>query len=162
MVVCVALVDFSGDYLERRFEKGGDPLRAETYKQTIIAVEDHAFLGAGLGGFPQIFPLYRDTSELRNKHVSRAHNTYLEIALELGLPAAICLTLSLGLLAWGCGRGVYRRSRDRHFAALGLSASVLVGLHSMVDFSLQIPAVTVAYMFLMGVAVAQSFSSRRR
>jgi hypothetical protein len=36
-----------------------------------------------------------------------------------------------------------------------------VGLHSAIDFSLQIPAVTTVYLFLMGIAVAQSISSRK-
>lgn len=161
LILGIGIVIFSGGFLGERLAKGGDPLRVENYEQALSAVEDHALLGSGLGSFPQIFPLYRETEVLREKYVTKAHNTYLENALELGLPAAICLTLAIGLLAWRCWKGIYNRSRDRHFTAMGLSASVLVGLHALVDFSLQIPAVVVAYMFLMGIAVAQSFSSRR-
>ncbi|MEQ9590700.1 MAG: O-antigen ligase family protein [Parvibaculaceae bacterium] len=161
LVLGIGVVSFSGGFLADRFTSGGDPLRAENYQQTLNAVEDHALLGSGLGSFPQLFPLYRDTEVLRDKYVTKAHNTYLENALELGLPAAFCLTLAIGSLAWQCWRGILTRSRDRHLPAIGLTASVLVGLHSLVDFSLQIPAVTVAYMFLLGIGVAQSFSSRR-
>ncbi len=158
----VGVATYSGGYLGDRFAMGGDPQRVEVYQQTLSAIEDHALMGSGLGSFPQIFPLYRQTEVLRHGYTASAHNSYLENALELGIPAAVCLTSALGLLAWQCGRGVVRRSRDRHFPAMGLAATVLVGLHAFVDFSLQIPAVVVAYMYLMGIAVAQSFSSRRR
>lgn len=160
-VVCAIVVNFSGGLLGERLAEGEDRKRIEIYEQTLRAVDDHALLGSGLGSFPQIFPLYRETEVLRSKYVTKAHNTYLENALELGLPAAICLTLALGLLAWRCWSGVFHRSRDRHFAAMGISASTLVGLHAFVDFSLQIPAVIVSYMFLMGIGVAQSFGSKR-
>ncbi|MDF1848789.1 MAG: O-antigen ligase family protein [Parvibaculaceae bacterium] len=161
LTVVVGIVSFSGGFLGDRLARGGDVLRAENFPQALSAIEDHAFVGSGLGSFPQIFPLYRDSGALRDRHIAKLHNTYLESALELGLPAAICLALAIGLLTQQCWRGMSTRSRDGHLPAMGLAASILVGLHAFVDFSLQIPAVVVAYMFLMGIAVAQSFSSRR-
>jgi len=161
-VVGALTIGFSGNYLGDRLAEGGGQKRLEVYEQTLSAIEDHTLLGSGLGSFPQIFQLYRETETLRARYVARAHNTYLENALELGLPAVFSLVGALGFLAWQCGRGVFQRSRDRHFPAMGLSVTVLVGLHALVDFSLQIPAVVVAYMFLIGIAVAQSSSSRRK
>jgi hypothetical protein len=35
----------------------------------------------------------------------------------------------------------------------------LIGVHSLVDFSMQVPAIPYVYALLMGVACAQSFSS---
>ena len=155
-------VVLSGGLLEDRFAAGGDPQRLEVYQQTFDAFEDHVVLGSGLGSFPEIFPLYRRDGTLRQAFVEKAHNSYLENMLELGLPAAASLFLALGGLTLMCWRGGIERARDKHFALLGVAASVLVGLHSLVDFSLQIPAVTVSYMYLMGIAAAQSFSSRKR
>ena len=40
-----------------------------------------------------------------------------------------------------------------------VAASVLVALHALLDFSLQLPAVAVLYACIMGVACAQSYSS---
>tara|TARA_R110002110_G_scaffold171656_6_gene374195 strand:- start:1046 stop:2404 length:1359 start_codon:yes stop_codon:yes gene_type:complete len=161
LILGSGVISFSGGFLGERFAQGDNQLRFESYPKVVSAVEDHALLGSGAGSFPQIFPLYRETEVLRDKVVAKAHNTYLENALELGLPATLFLTLAVGLLVWQCWKGVFNRARDRHFPALGFSASVLVGLHALVDFSLQIPAIIVAYMFLLGIAVAQSFSSRR-
>ncbi|MCP4196499.1 MAG: hypothetical protein GY762_05045, partial [Proteobacteria bacterium] len=45
--------------------------------------------------------------------------------------------------------------------ATGLAATTLVSSHALFDFSLQIPAVAITYAAIMGLAVAQSFSSAR-
>jgi hypothetical protein len=58
-------------------------------------------------------------------------------------------------------RGVRLRRRDAVFPCLGIATTVLVALHATVDFSLQIPAVTYTYCFLLGAAVAQSWPSRQ-
>ncbi|KKM69395.1 hypothetical protein LCGC14_1451270, partial [marine sediment metagenome] len=39
---------------------------------------------------------------------------------------------------------------------------VLVGVHSMVDFSLQIPAIGATFALILGIGCAQSWSSRPR
>ena len=78
------------------------------------------------------------------------------------LPAALALNLAILWLAAICFRGVRERRRNRAYPALGVAATLLVGLHAMVDFSLQIPAVAVLYAFMMGPAVAQSAPSSKR
>jgi O-antigen ligase len=89
----------------------------------------------------------------------RAHNTYLENALELGIPAAAMLCLAIALIAVQCFLGVGRRRRDFVFPALACAVSVQVAVHSLVDFSLQIPAVAAAYALVLGLGYAQSWSS---
>jgi O-antigen ligase len=121
------------------------------------AIGDNPVLGFGYGTFADSFRLY-DNNESA-VHYDRAHNTWLENAFELGLPAALALFLALGGLALTCWRGVRRRQRDWVFPATGVAASVLVGVHATVDFSLQLPAVAMLYATIMGVACAQSYSS---
>ncbi|MBT3172905.1 MAG: 1,4-beta-xylanase, partial [Rhodospirillaceae bacterium] len=45
------------------------------------------------------------------------------------------------------------------YPAAGVAAGVLVASHSIVDFSLQIPAVSVVFAAMLGAACAQSRSS---
>jgi O-antigen ligase len=78
----------------------------------------------------------------------------------LGIPAALCLFSTLLWMIALCVRGIRKRRRDAVYPCLGLAASALVGLHAIVDFSLQIPAVTMLFMTILGVAVAQSRSSQ--
>jgi len=114
-------------------------------------------LGYGYGTFSDSFRLY-DLNE-EPFHYDRAHNTWLENTFELGIPAALALYLSLTGLAWICLRGVNHRHRDWVYPATGVAASVLVGLHATVDFSLQLPAIAILYAAIMGIAFAQSYSS---
>ena len=86
-----------------------------------------------------------------------AHNTYLENALELGVPAAAALVLAIGWIVIICVSAVLRHRRQAFLPCLGVSATVLVGLHATVDYSLQIPAVAMAYAAILGAACAQSF-----
>ena len=131
--------------------------RLAVYANINRAVEDNPALGFGYGTFADSFRLY-DQNE-NAVHYDRAHNTWLENAFELGVPAALALYLALGGLALTCLRGVRRRHRDWVFPATGVAASVLVALHALLDFSLQLPAVAVLYACIMGVACAQSYSS---
>jgi O-antigen ligase len=132
--------------------------RLTVYQLTMQAIGDYPFRGIGLGGFPSIFPIYR--TQPISFYFDLAHNEYLQNALELGLPAALCLLAALGWLVIRCLQGMRIRMRDAVFPCLGIAATALVAIHSMVDFSLQIPAVTVTYLFLLGIAIAQSQSSR--
>jgi hypothetical protein len=131
--------------------------RLAVYVNINRAIGDNPSLGFGYGTFADGFRLY-DQNE-GAVHYDRAHNTWLENAFELGVPAALALFFALAGLALTCLRGVRRRHRDWVFPATGVAASVLVGVHAMVDFSLQIPAVAFLYALIMGVACAQSWSS---
>jgi O-antigen ligase len=131
--------------------------RMEVFSNINRAIGDNTALGFGYGTFAESFRLYDQVED--TVHYDRAHNTWLEDTFELGVPAALALFLALGGLAVTCWRGVARRHRDWVFPATGAAASVLVGLHATVDFSLQLPAVAILYATIMGVGVAQSYSS---
>ncbi len=119
-------------------------------------------MGTGYGTYPDVIEAWRANDPDIFTVWEKAHSTWLENALELGLPAAAALHLSVLWLALIAFSGVGERRRNRAFPALGVAATLLVGLHALVDFSLQIPAVAVLYAFIMGLAVAQSLPPRRR
>jgi O-antigen ligase len=86
----------------------------------------------------------------------KAHNTYLESLQGLGLLFGGMLIASVVVLAWECVRGARTRRRDATVPAIAASVSFLVGTHALVDFSLQIQAVTLTYMAILGAGVAQA------
>lgn len=135
----------------------GGASRPEIFALTWQAMRDFFLLGTGLGSFASVFQIYRPESI--QGVVDLAHDDYLQNMLELGAPAALCLFAAIAWLVGLCVRGIWRRNRDAIFPALGFAATVLVASHALVDFSLQIPAVTATYMLLLGIAVAQSRSS---
>jgi O-antigen ligase len=134
--------------------------RMAVYSNVNRAIGDNPVLGFGYGTFANSYRLYDPLES--GVHYDRAHNTWLENAFELGVPAALALYLALGGLVMTCWRGVKRRHRDWVYPATGVAASVLVGLHALLDFSLQLPAVAILYACIMGIACAQSYSSLER
>ena len=135
--------------------------REGIYLLTLDAIEASPWTGSGFGTFPDVISAFQPKTPQLEPIWDKAHNTYLENALELGVPAAIALNAAILLLAGIALRGVQIRKRDWAIAGIGIAATVLVGLHALVDFSLQIPAVAVLYAFMLGIAVAQSWSTRR-
>ena len=162
LVLVVVAFLLSADRLVERMVGIGEDAQARLaiYGSTWRAIADYPIFGTGLGSFASVYPIYR-TPEIWG-FVDRGHNDYLQNLLELGFPAASCLFLALAWLIALCVRGARVRQRDAVFPCVAVAASVLVAVHSTVDFSLQIPAVTATYLFLLGAGVAQSFSTRPR
>ncbi len=120
------------------------------------AIRDHPLTGIGLGAYHDAYYLYAD--QFAPYIVDRAHNDYLELAAGLGLPLAIAWVVGFALLVYQCARGALTRHRRRIYAVTAVAASVLVGVHSFFDFSLQIPADSVTLAVILGVGLAQSVS----
>jgi hypothetical protein len=78
------------------------------------------------------------------------------MVMELGWPAAAALFAGLGLLALRCLHG-----RSAVYPAVLASCSVLVGVHALVDFSLEMPAIAATYALLLGVGCAQAIQGSR-
>ena len=132
--------------------------RIEVYGMAADAIEDNPVLGFGYGTFTDSFRLYRD--DRLKAHFDKTHNTYLENIFELGWPAAGVLFLCIAWLSLLCFKGALHRGRDWVYPATGAAASVLVGVHSFFDFSLQMPGVAITYACVLGVGCAQAYSSR--
>ena len=162
VVAGILVFALSGERLAKRLEHLDPKMegRGAVYAVILGALGDAPLLGTGYGTFPDVFPLYRDGSIERTARWKKAHNTYLENALELGLPAALALWGSIAACARLCWLGIRRRRRDRIYPMVAVAVTTLVAAHSLVDFSLQLPAVSYAYALLLGLGCAQSFSSR--
>lgn len=161
-ILIVALVAIGGETLLARSEgrtlDSDMATRIAAYKLAVQAVGDNPIFGYGLGTFENAFRLYRDSS--LNLWFQHAHNDYLEMAMELGVPATLCFITAILLMVSCCVQGVWKRKKFGEIPAVGFAASILVGVHATADFSLQIPAVTATYAALLGLGVAQSWSSR--
>ena len=116
--------------------------------------------GVGYGGFADAFPAYRDGMAGELYHFRKAHSAYLQTIAELGWPGAIAIFVGLGAIFVQCATGVAKRRRHRVYAAITVSVCVAAGLHSLFDFSIQIPAVAYTFAAILGIGAAQSYSRR--
>ena len=148
---------FAGRLLELGFNASD---RLAVYKLTLLSILDAPWKGFGYGTFEYVFPMYRDNSLSPYGFWDKAHNTYLEIFQGLGIPIAALFLIMLLILVLRCGRAALTRKSSVTPALVVLSATVIVALHSFVDFSMQIQAVALTWTALLGVGVAQSWSGR--
>lgn len=79
---------------------GGLYSRLEIHRRTLHIVEEHPWVGVGPGNFIYAFPKWRPETATGNYingllhgFVNYAHNDYLQIASEAGVPAALLFTL---------------------------------------------------------------------
>jgi hypothetical protein len=82
--------------------------------------------------------------------------------IELGIPAALALTLGCAALFTLSALGVWRRRRNAVYACVGVGASLLVASDAVVGQSLENPAVAVVWSLMMGIACAQALRSDER
>ena len=102
--------------------------------------------------------MYRDASISAVGVWDKAHNTYLEVLQGLGLPVGILFLLGIGTLVWRSGMGALTRRQSMIAPLAASAASVVVLSHAFADFSLQIQAVALTWIALLGAGVAQSWS----
>ncbi|MCA3268886.1 MAG: O-antigen ligase family protein [Alphaproteobacteria bacterium] len=146
----------AGRLLETDLAEEGRPA---VFKLTFAAIEGAPLTGHGLGGFLNAFALYRDGTVIGT--YDKAHSDYLELAFDLGIPAALLFTAVFVAVLWRVRRGWQARSNQRYVQAIALAVSLQVFLHALVDFSLQIPAVAALFTLLLAAAYARSFPAVR-
>jgi O-antigen ligase len=151
-----------GDLLSSRLLSQGfvDDNRLAVYRLTILSIFDAPWTGFGYGTFKNVFPMYRDNSVSPFGIWDRAHNTYLEILQGLGIPFSALFLCALLLLSARCAYGALKRQSSATPPMVATSATIIVALHSFVDFSMQIQAVALTWTALLGAGVAQSWSVR--
>jgi putative inorganic carbon (HCO3(-)) transporter len=111
--------------------------RFELWSRSLYLIQDMPYTGVGAGTFEPIldtqFPFY-----LHGAWVEHAHNLFLQVAVDLGLPGLIAFLALLGLAlwcAWDAARR-YRQADERALAALswaGFASLVAMGIHGTVD-----------------------------
>ena len=113
--------------------EGGDPSRIMLFQAAWLMIQDHPWLGTGLGSFRLLYPQYRYSNETGTAG-GWVHNDYLQLWLEAGLPM---LLLMLGLMAWVLWRGwkTLREDNNEALIRMGyLAAIAAILLHALVNF----------------------------
>ena len=104
--------------------------------------------------------MYRDRSISVQGAWLQAHDTYLEVFQGLGLVFGSMLVACVFLFVLRCIQGAMTRQENVTVPRVAAGAAFLVGIHASVDFSLQIQAVALTFIAILGAGVAQAESSR--
>ncbi|CAA7615411.1 conserved membrane hypothetical protein [Candidatus Terasakiella magnetica] len=164
ITIMTIIIISNGELTFERFgnSRESDEERTAIYRLALTAIGDAPWTGFGFGAFAPAFQTYLDTSLPLMQMVDMAHNVHLELAMDLGLAGITGLYLSFAAIVALCLRALVRRRRDQVYAALALAVTILLGLHGLVDFSVQIPAIAMTFALILGIAVAQCFNTSER
>jgi O-antigen ligase len=157
--ICLAVWIGPGSIVSRfqtvneEYSLGGQS-RVSMWRDAFPLIEHHPLLGTGLGTFPIAYT--SGQTAFLSQYVNHAHNDYLEIAADLGIPSALILFVSILFILGRAIRSFLSGERDFERAvALGCVGSIVaILLHSFADFNLYIPANVLLFSTILGLAVS--------
>jgi putative inorganic carbon (HCO3(-)) transporter len=111
--------------------------RVEIWSRAIFMIQDFPFTGIGMGSFGKVadalYPFF-----LNSASIPHAHNLFLQVAVDLGLPGLIAW-LSIAIIAAGVSWNLLmhgRRRREPLWQAIGagmLASTLVLVVHGMID-----------------------------
>jgi O-Antigen ligase len=155
------------NFKEPKAGPGNDPSRLISsngsnrwiwWQEALGAFSDKPLAGWGAGSFPVVRYLYRRY----DAPVRSTHSVPLQFLSETGLVGTALGIGGLGLLGAAGVRRVRRSSGIERSARLALLAAASAwGVHSLVDWDWEIPAVTIPALVALAVAAAPLPTARR-
>lgn len=121
--------------------------RLEFARTTLDGISHNWPLGIGYGNFVKGYAIYENPEMIFSEYVNHAHNDYLELVFEGGVPAAILI----GVYFFFLGRRIFSRS-NRGLQRAALISIVFILVHSIVDYPLRTMAISITFAFLNGLA----------
>jgi O-antigen ligase len=152
-LVAVGMLAIQFTPLHERFATGTSTsisVRQTMWSQTIEAIPDYMPLGSGVGSFRKLYPRYEDPASISQEFVSHAHNDYLEIALEAGLPGVAVL---IAFIIWWASRArtIWQMPSPDPYAQAATIATAALLFHSFVEYPLRTAALSAVMAALLAV-----------
>jgi O-antigen ligase len=124
--------------------------RQHIWRTTAAAIAETFPVGTGLGSFQQVYRLQENPDRVDATYVNHAHNDYLELALELGLPGIL---LMLAFFAWWGRRlaQIWSSNLSSPFDRAATIASAAILAHSVVDYPLRTSAMAAVFAMCIGI-----------
>lgn len=137
------------DFVDSRYALHDDN-RSEVWMPLLRLVPQFPVTGTGLGTLAYVEPYTRISNNQLDTFLENAHNEYLQLLLEMGIPGLLCGLAFVGLMIGKIARRV-RSSRHNAWLYVGALFGVCtVALHSFVEFGFAIPAIAVLAAVLFG------------
>ena len=132
-------------------------VRWDLYGQIAEMIAARPWLGYGAGAFEIAFPLFHRPPVSVDLVWDRAHSSYLTLWSELGLVVGSLPILIIGLILWRLITTFVVRAKLSIANVAAIGAIVVVAIHSLVDFSLEIHAVALLFVALIATGLAASY-----
>jgi O-antigen ligase len=128
--------------------------RTDLWSNTLPLIRAYLPFGCGLGGYETAFYPFKKSGPLVTDDF--AHNDYLQLLAELGIPGFLIVAAGAFWIARRAVRGALglQDPEQRYFALACAGALAAILLHSTVDFNLYIPANVMVLMWIAGMTAA--------
>lgn len=142
----------------------GQDMRSRGLPTVLEMIRIYFPVGAGLGGFDPIFRMHEPLTLLKFTFFNHAHNDYLEVALDTGLPGMLLLAMALLWWAWASLRS-WRSNGERWnvLPRLGSAMLLLEIVASLFDYPVRTPMMMgitmLAALWLSGSLSSNSVSA---
>ena len=161
-IVAVIVLAIAGNTIVNKALHASDGAdRIKIWLASLQAIRMSPWLGWGLGSFADVYGIVQPMSmPLAN---DLAHSTPLETIVEVGVPMAL-IGFAIVLIPYAISfyGAVIRRRAHRYLPAAAFAVATVPILHSMIDFSLQMPAIGFVVSAVLGMGWAQAFGRRER
>lgn len=150
MIVLVVLVSVAADRavsISRvlAVDQGQD-MRSRGLPTVLKMIVNYFPLGAGLGSFDPMFRMHEPLDLLKFTYFNHAHNDYLEVVLDAGLPGLLLLLAAVSWWGWASFRAWRGGSGETGelsgiLPRLGSSMLLLVMVASVFDYPVRTPMI---------------------
>lgn len=127
--------------------------RSHIWSVTLSAIKQNMPLGAGLSAYGVAYTPFDSANGL--ERVEQAHNDYLQVLSDAGIPGLLIGILFIYALVKTGLKNVSTSNTFRRGIAIGaLTGCFAILVHSVFDFVLHITAISVMFLVTMGLLVA--------
>ncbi len=149
--VIAAVISWVGGFNRNlsRFSNFNDA-RFDYWDDVSWALHHYGLAGTGFGTFVPVYQTAESLGGVGPSILNHAHNDFIEVVLEGGIPAILLLILFFVILGFAAARLMklrfdLNRALTSFAAAIGI---VMVLLFSLVDYPLRMPAIACAFAVL--------------
>jgi O-antigen ligase len=136
-------------------------MRWDMWGRTLQIAKDFPIVGSGLGTFRYVYTRYERPGEWMS--TDQAHNDYLQLVAEAGIVGALVLAWAVAAFLGRVVVPISRATTPFRWTTAGcLSAVVAILVHTVFDFSLQIPAIALEFAVTVGLLAAIATEARAR
>ena len=164
VLVVVGIAMRSADLTAARLEglEGDVAVRQTIFTAHWEAFKTSPWFGFGLGSFPVVNQLITNTENLSALYNVRAtHNLYLQWLEEGGIVGSLFMLAWLLVTLWRVGVEAIKPGTLGALARATIAATVLVLLHGLSDFAVQVPALQALFAVGLGAMTATTPLRRR-
>lgn len=149
LLVLVSIAADRAESINRAFELDpGEDMRRRGLPTVLAMIGAYFPVGTGFGSFDPVFRIYEPFELLKRTYFNHAHNDFLEILLDGGLPALLLLLVALGWYIWASIRAWRAGPAYDGLGRLGSGMILLILVASVFDY----PARTPIFMAIIVIA----------